>query len=666
MLAQLLLSTLDFSKIRDLMSRTSSHDVLQNLWSDTRHFFRDPQLVVVTSALVVLLLVFIVFPIGTVLLKSFTVTFPTVTVIYQNKMTDRAEAEKNVTRMLVDILKSLQGLEKVRATTTEKSSVVMMRFQKNWDDMRGLNDAKKALKNEDEKLAPYVEKTEFKLGQETINSFATYVEFFSKRYYWEALKNSILLAILTTILVVCIAFCFAHLGLRGPDIFKGPLRLLSLLPLIAPPFIFALSLIVIGGRKGILTKAFMLPFHIYGWPGVIIAQTITFLPLGYLMIENVLRSLSPNLDEAASDMGASDLQILFKITIPLAAPGILKAALLVFIMSIADFGNPMLIGGGVPFLATKAYFLWISEANLEMAAVFCVFLVIPSMIIFIVHEYILKGKMYTTIGGKPQQTEKKKISPTIVAPMMVIATPVSLMVLLCFGVIFVGAFTKILMIDNSFTLAHFETQNGIRSLMSSLKFAFSAALIAPVIGISLSYILVRKRIPLKRALEFVALLGFAVPGTVMGVGYILAFNSPPLKLTGTFAIMVLNEAFRNLSVGLEAGVSKLQQVDVSIEEAAVDMGASAFQTFIKIVLPLISSAFVAGFIYTFMVGMIAVSAVIFLISPGNYLASLYILSVAEEGFLGMACAISVMLILVVLACLGALRLLAKYTKSSVF
>jgi iron(III) transport system permease protein len=326
----------------------------------------------------------------------------------------------------------------------------------------------------------------------------------------------------------------------------------------------------------------------------------------------------------------------------------------------------MLIGGGVPFLATKAYFLWISEANLEMAAVFCVFLVIPSMIIFIVHEYILKGKMYTTIGGKPQQTEKKKISPTIVAPMMAIATPVSLMILLCFGVIFVGAFTKILTVDNSFTLAHFESQNGIRSLMSSLRFAFSAALIAPVIGIALSYILVRKRIPLKRAVEFVALLGFAVPGTVMGVGYILAFNSPPLKLTGTLAIMVINEAFRNLSVGLEAGVSKLHQIDVAIEEAAVDMGASAFQTFTRIVLPLISSAFVAGFIYTFMVGMIAVSAVIFLISPGNYLASLYILSVAEEGFLGMACAISVMLILVVLACLGSLKLLAKYTKSSVF
>ncbi len=648
------------------MSRISSHGVFHNLWSDTRHFFRDPGLVVVTSTLVVLLLVFIVYPIGSVLLKSFTVTFPTVTVVCQNKMADRTESEKRVTQTLVDALKSLEGIENIRTTTTEKSSMVLMRFQKNWDDMRGLNDAKRALKKEDEKLAPYVEKTEFKLGQETINSLATYVDFFSKRYYWEALKNSILLAVVSTILVVCIAFCFAYLGLRGPDLFKGPLRLLGLLPLIAPPFIFALSLIVIGGRKGILTKAFMLPFHIYGWPGVIIAQVITFVPLGYLMIENVLRSLNPNLDEAASDMGASDLQILFKITIPLAAPGILKAALLVFIMSIADFGNPMLIGGGVPFLATKAYFLWISEANLEMAAVFCVFLVIPSMIMFIVHEYILKGKMYTTIGGKPQQTEKKKMSPILLAPMMAIVVPVSLMILTCFGVIFLGAFTKILMIDNSFTLSNFETQNGIRSLMSSLKFAFSAALIAPVIGITLSYVLVRKRVPLKQALEFLALLGFAVPGTVMGVGYILSFNSPPLKLTGTFAIMVINEAFRNLSVGLEAGVSKLHQVDVSIEEAAVDMGASAFQTFTKIVLPLISSAFVAGFIYTFMVGMIAVSAVIFLISPGNHLASLYILGVAEEGFLGMACAISVMLILIVLACLGALRLLSKYTRSSAF
>ena len=160
--------------------------------------------------------------------------------------------------------------------------------------------------------------------------------------------------------------------------------------------------------------------------------------------------------------------------------------------------------------------------------------------------------------------------------------------------------------------------------------------------------------------------GFAVPGTVMGIGYILFFNSPPLKLTGTFIILIINEAFRNLSVSLEAGVGKLHQIDIAIEEAAIDMGASSFRTFTRVVLPLISSALAAGFVYTFMVGMIAVSAVIFLITPGNNLASLYILAVAEEGFLGMACAISVMLIAVVMICLGGLKLLAHYTKTIIF
>jgi iron(III) transport system permease protein len=335
-------------------------------------------------------------------------------------------------------------------------------------------------------------------------------------------------------------------------------------------------------------------------------------------------------------------------------------------MSIADFGNPMLISGNVHFLATDAYLYWVSENNAEMAAVFCVFLIIPSMMMFIVHEFILKGKSFTTIGGKPQEVEKRKIPGKIIIPMMMIVVPVSLLILACFGMIFLGAFTKILMIDNSFTMAHFNSPNGIRSLATSIQFALSAACIAPLIGVTLSYIFVRKKIPFKRAMEFLSLLGFAVPGTVMGVGYILAFNSPPLELTGTFVIMIINEAFRNLSVSLEAGTSKLHQIDVAIEEAAFDMGATPLKTFLKIVLPLISSALMAGFIYTFMVGMIAVSAVIFLISPGNNLAALYILSVAEQGMLGMACAISIMLITVVLACLGALKLLGRFTQTQVY
>ena len=648
------------------MGISLKNSYLQQLASDTRHLLRSPGLAAVTFMAVILILLFIVFPIGSVLVKSFSVTYPTVTVRCRSDVATSPDFEKLVIGPILAALKPIAGIDGTDLTLDEGDSVVFIRFRKDWDDLRGLNNVKRALKKFKGTRDPWVESIEYELGQATIQSMGNYSEFFSKSYYYKALRNSIILALTTTSLVIPIAFCFAYLGLRGPTSVRGPLRVFGLLPLIAPPFIFALSLILIGGRMGILTQLLHLPFNLYGWPGVILAQVITFLPLGYLMIENVLRSMGSSLDDAASDMGAGGVDILFKITIPLAAPGILKAALLVFIMSIADFGNPMLIGGGVSFLATDAYLLWIGENNLEMAAVFCVFLVLPSLIIFIVHEYFLKGKAYTTIAGKPQQVEKREISPKIFYPMMAIVVPISIMIVLCFGMIFVGAFTKIIMIDNSFTLEHFQSPNGIRSLMTSLKFSFGAAILAPIIGVTLSYILVRKRIPLRKVVEFMALLGFAVPGTVMGVGYIIFFNSPPLKLVGTFTILIINEAFRNLSVSLEAGVGKLHQIDIAIEEAAIDMGAGSFRTFTRVVLPLISSALAAGFVYTFMVGMIAVSAVIFLISPGNNLASLYILAVAEEGFLGMACAISVMLIGVVMACLGGLRLLAHYTKTTIF
>ncbi len=648
------------------MSITTKSTYISNFIEDGRYFLRNPGLVAVTLIAVVLILLFIVIPIGSVLVKSFTVSFPTVTLEIKGDSTVEADFENAVVQPILEILKPIEGVRDIIRKTENNSTFITFRFVKEWDDLRGLHDIQRALAGSTDKMAFSSSNLKYRLDRESIISLDTFQEFFSTPYYYRALRNSLVLGVVSTSLIIPIAFCYAYLGLKGPKIISRPVKILGLLPLIAPPFIFALALILIGGRQGILTKFLHLPFNLYGWPGIIIAQTITFLPLGYLMIQNVLRSLGSSLEEAAIDMGAGSFEVLRKITIPLAAPGILKAALLVFILSLADFGNPMLIGGGVSFLATDAYLLWIGENNLEMAAVFCVFLVLPSLTIFLIHEYLLKGREYTTIGGKPQQDEERKIAPNILYPMLAIIVPVSLLILLNFGVIFRGAFTKIIMIDNSFTLEHFNTVNGIRSLITSVRFAFGAAMIAPIIGVTLSYLLVRKRIPFKKVIESSALLGFAVPGTVMGIGYILFFNSPPLVLTGTFAIMILNEAFRNISVSLEAGISKLHQMDVSIEEAAIDMGANAFRVYTRIIFPIISSAFVAGFIYTFMVGMIAVSAVIFLISPGNNLVALYILAVAETGFLGMASALSVMLIAVVLTCLGVLSLLSRYTGIKVF
>lgn len=651
------------------MSLSVSSGFFSNLVDDTRHLLRNKELLGTTTVIVILLLLFIVLPVGSVLLRSFTVTYPTVTVFAKNKISDHADSENLVNQAILKSIKGVKGIEKIRTAREDETSLIIIRFQKIWDDLKGLHDIEDEIAKIKDDINPYVEKIEFKLGTETIKSLATYKKFFSTPYYHSALKNSLILATSTTLIIILLAFIFAYLTVNGPKPIQIPLRILVLVPFVAPRIVFALSLILLGGRMGLVTQFFDLPFNIYGWPGVIIAQVITFLPVGYLLIENVLKSMESNIEDAAIDMGASDIDILFRITIPLAAPGILKGALLVFILSLADFANPMLIGGEVPFLVKDAYLIYIGENDLELTAVFCVMLVIPSLIVYIFHEYVLKGKKYTTIVGNPQQSGKRKISTKILILMMAVAIPVSILIVASLSMIFIGAFTKIIMINNSFTLEHFMTTNGLRSLITSIKFALSSALIAPILGVTIAYILIRKRIPLKGVLEFTTLLGFAVPGTVIGVGYILFFNTPHLYgiipiLTGTFTIIVINEIFRNLSVSLEAGVSKLHQIDVSIEEAAIDMRASSFRVYVNIVLPLISSALVAGFIYTFMVAMIAISSVIFLISPGNMLASIFILSVGKQGFMGMACAISVMLILAVGACLGALWLLSKYMRTT--
>jgi len=386
---------------------------------------------------------------------------------------------------------------------------------------------------------------------------------------------------------------------------------------------------------------------------------LSFLPLGFLMVNNVLQSLNPSLEDASSDLGAGQPRTLFKIIVPLSLPGLFKAALLVFIMSLADFGNPMLIGGGLPIMATDAYNLWIGEQNIEMASVFCVLLIIPSIIVYVIQNYILKGGSFITVSGQMTGTERRKIAWFIQYPFFLISLFVCLAIMACFSVIFLSSVTKLFMINNTFTLQHFSSYAGWRALKTSFTVSSIAAVITSFTSIIFAYVLVRKRPKARSLLEFMALLGFAVPGTVMGIGYILVFNRHPLVLTGTLLIIIINISFREFPVGLEAGISKLHQIDESIEEASRDLGAGSFRTFIGIALPLMSSAFAASFLYTFMVGMITISAVIFIIAPGTNLASLLILRLAETGNIGKASAMAMMLTAVVFISLMLLKAFSK-------
>ncbi|SFB08737.1 iron(III) transport system permease protein [Lentibacillus halodurans] len=491
-----------------------------------------------------------------------------------------------------------------------------------------------------------------------------YSEFFSTSFYLKSLLNSISAALISTGIVTFLSIAVSLYVTRSQSFVAKSYRGAALLPLVAPPFIFSLSLIILFGRNGIITQwldgMFGLEFSIYGFWGVVISQVLGYFPIGYMLVESALRNMNPSLEHASGDLGANQWKTLGKITIPLAKSGIIKASLLVFVMALADFSNPLIIGGGKPFLASEAYLLVVGQQNMEQAAVLGVFLIIPSLIIFIFQTYFLKDTNTEMISGE-SGAANAPLTKSVKAVVVGISTLFTAFIILLFAMVVLGAFVKIIGINNTFTLEHFSNRNGWDSLYTSVIVSFISAILAAGIGILQGYLFARKTIPGKKVLEFLTLFGLAVPGTVMGIGYILIFNGPPLFLTGTVLLIVLNMTFRKIGVGLEASISKMHQIDTSMEEASNDLGGGPYKTFGKIIVPLLNPAFIAGFVYTFMTAMVSISSVIFLIAPGTNLAAVYILNLAEQAKIGMASAMSFILIVIVISCMGILKWIEKRT-----
>jgi iron(III) transport system permease protein len=488
-----------------------------------------------------------------------------------------------------------------------------------------------------------------------------YLKFFLKGYYFRSLLNTLALGFINTAVCLIAGFCLAYLTTRGPLYLRKPLKFISMMPLIAPPYLFAISLIILFGRNGILTKAFGLSWSIYGFSGVVIAQTLAFIPLAYLMIENTLMSLNPNLEESAYDLGASEIRIIRTITIPLLAPGILKAGLLVFVMTIAEFGNAAILGGRTPFLAPDTYQMIIGEGDFEMGSVLSVILIIPCILIFFIHNYLLTGKKFTTIGGTPVASEPRKMTGLVKLPFLIISCLAGLVIIISFGVVLVASFTQLLGVKNEIVFSHILNFDSNRAIYNSIKVSLIAAFIGAIIGTLLAYVIVRGKFFGRNFIEMISLSGFALPGTVIGIGYLLAFNTPPFKLTGGIMILALNCVFRFLAVGVEAGISKLHQINIEIEEASSDLGANFMTTFYRIVLPIMFPAFIAGFIYTFMTTIVSLSAVVFLVSPGFELAAVKIFDAAVYGEIGVASATTMKLVAIVILCMVILNYLTKKT-----
>lgn len=480
-----------------------------------------------------------------------------------------------------------------------------------------------------------------------------YKMFFKTSYYFKALSNSLFAAVISTSIVIPVSVAFALYVTRSQSIISKVYRSLAQLPLVAPPFIFSLALIILLGRRGIVSTLLAsvtgAKFSIYGVHGVIVAQILGYLPIAFMLVESSLRTISGNVEHASRDLGATQGKTIFKITLPLAYTGIIKAALLVFVMAIADFGNPMIIGGGKPFLASSTYLLVVGQQNLEMAAVLGVFLIIPSLVVFMLQTYYLKDKDYSSIDGT-SGGKNLPLNKPITALVFAISSVMVIAISSLFVVIFVAAFVKVLGVNNTFTLENFATHTGWKAVSNSVKISLMAAFLSAILSVVQGYLVERRDVPAKKLIEFTSLFGLAIPGTVVGIGYVLTFNGAPFYLTGTIILLVLNMAYRKIGVGMQAIISKLQQIDRNMEEASSDLGAGPLRTFFKVTLPLLTPAVLVGFVYTFMTSMVSVSAIIFLLSPKTRLAAAYILNLAEHAQIGKAAAMAVVLIVIAVAC----------------
>jgi iron(III) transport system permease protein len=493
-----------------------------------------------------------------------------------------------------------------------------------------------------------------------------FYERFFTAYYYRSFLNTLLLGVLTTSVCVTAGFCIAYLTTRGPRVLRAPLRWLTLLPLIAPPYIFALSIIMLFGRRGFITQLLDLDLQIFGFTGVVIAQALAFVPLAYLIIENMLSSLDPSLEDSAANLGASEGKILRSLTLPLLVPGLLKASLLVYVMAVSEFGNVAILAGRTPFLAPDIYTIVTGiETDFHMAGTLSMFLLLPVAVIFLVQRRFYRDKGYVTISGRPSHADPRRIGPLVLVPVMIVALIAVGLIVMSFAVVAVGAFTRIVGIDNTLTLAHMTDWRANHALISSLKVSLLSGLFGAGLGILIAYVVARGKFRARGALEGLCLAGFAMPGTVLGIGYLLAFNSPPMLLTGTMIILVLNSVFRFAAVGMEAGITKLGQLSVEVEEASRNLGAGTVTTFWRVVLPIIFPAAMYGFLYVFMTTMVSLSAVVFLTSPSYPLVAVFIFQWAQYGYIGLASATTVKVIAIVAVCLGIIQLMSRWTGFSV-
>ncbi|WP_047453259.1 iron ABC transporter permease [Rhizobium rhizogenes] len=487
------------------------------------------------------------------------------------------------------------------------------------------------------------------------------------------------LAIMTASGATLLGLCFALVATRTRFPFKKGLRLLTILPIITPPFVVGLALTLLFGRAGVVTQTLASVFGtepgrwLYGLTGIWIAQVLSFTPISFLVLIGVVEGVSPSMEEASQTLRADRWRTFWRISLPLMKPGLANAFLIAFIESMADFGNPMVLGGSHGVLSTEIFFAVVGSQNdPSRAAVLAMILLFFTMSAFIAQRFWLAGKSFATVTGKGDSGAHIALPRGLSVAVHAIVIPWMLFTIIVYTMILFGGFVRTWGLDNSLTIQHYVKAFSIgwrddgglawtgvawNSFWTTMEIALISAPLTAAVGLLTAYLIVRQKFVGRNLFEFALMMSFAIPGTVIGISYIMAFNLPPLEMTGTALILVACFVFRNMPVGVRGGVAAMSQLDKSLDEASLTLGADSFRTIRKVILPLLRPAITAALVYSFVRAITSISAVIFLVSAQYNMSTAYIVGLVENGEYGVAIAYSSALIVVMIAIIASFQLL---------
>ena len=509
--------------------------------------------------------------------------------------------------------------------------------------------------------------------------FGTFQRIFAMPRFTTAITNTLKVGFLVGILSALIGLLFAYVEVyvRMGRFVGGLFKVVSTLPVVSPPFVLSLSMIMLFGKAGIITR-FLLGIYdnsVYGFWGIVVVQTLTFFPVCYMMLKGLLKNIDPSLEEAARDMGASRWRVFTSVTLPLLLPGLGNAFLVTFIESIADFANPMIIGGSYDTLATTIYLQITGSYDKPGAAAMAVVLLCITLLMFVVQKYYLEAKTAATLTGKASRARMLIEDKSVKIPLTILCALAAGFVILMYLCVPIGAcfptwgFKFFPLTGKWFGLV-FTRYHGLQAFRDSFVLSLISAPITALLSMIISYLVVKRRFKAKGFIEAVSMLAMAVPGTVLGVGYIRGFASGVFNtgflqgLYGTGLILIIVFVVRSLPTGTRSGISALRQIDKSIEESAYDMGADSLKVFMTVTLPLIKDSFLSGLVTAFVRSITAISAIILLVTPQFLLITVQINEFAEKGSYSLACAFATILIVITYGAVLLMNLFIKHFGTS--